>query len=139
MNGRIEITLGGKLRQLRFNNYAKEELGNFLSKDPVEGTKELIELLQSNPLKAIKNLTYCGLVGHYEAREMERDFTKQDVAEWVGDADDKDLSDVFNCWLNTTQWRSIIPEQKATEEVNVHSEDVEKAKKKAGRKSRISQ
>lgn len=134
MNGRIEIMLGGKLRSLRFNNYAKEELGRVFKGDPLDATKTFIDKLSESPLSAMKTLVYSGMVGHYEARELERDFTRADVAEWVGDAEDNDLANVFNCWLDTTQLRSLLPENKQ-EEVPTD----EPKKKRPGRKSKTSQ
>lgn len=126
--------LGGKLRSLRFNNYAKEELGKIFGKDTLEGTQALIDMLSNSPLKAMKGLVYSGMVGHYEARDMEIDYTRADVAEWVGDAEDNDLANVFSCWLDTTQLRSLLPENKQKE-----VPEVTPKKKQPGKKLKTSQ
>lgn len=122
--------LGGQLRTLRFNNYAKEQLGKIFGSDPLEATKTLLEKLKESPLKAMVDLTYSGLVGAYEAREVPIDFKRADVAEWIGDASDEDVAEVFNAWVDTTQLRSILPDQ---------PEPAEPKKKLPGRKSKISQ
>lgn len=111
MNGRIEIMLGGQLRTLRFNNYAKEQLGKIFGSDPLEAVQTLLDKLKESPVKAMVDLTYAGLIGAYEAREIPIDFVRADVAEWVGDADDTDMASVFNAWLDSSRLRSILPEQ----------------------------
>lgn len=125
--------LGGKLRSLRFNNYAKEELGRIFGKDTLEGTQSLIDKLTHSPLKAMVDLVISGMIGHYEARELERDFIRADVAEWIGDADDNDLAGVFKCWLDTTELRSLLPDNKQEQ-----TADEAPKKKQPGRTSRTS-
>lgn len=132
MNGRIEITLGGKIRTLRFNNYAREQMGRIFQGDPLEAVKMILDKLKDYPTKAMVDLVYAGLVGAYEARETPIDFVRADVAEWVGDADNAELGKVFDTWVDSSKLREIIP----------HVENLEKQesdkKKRPGKISKTS-
>ena len=108
-NGRIEILLGGKLRTLRFNLYAKEELGRIYGQDPLQALRTMVAEWKEQPMRAMRKLAYAGLVGAYEAAVKDVDFTAQDVAEWVGDAEDNDISRMFNTYLDTTKLRTLLP------------------------------
>jgi hypothetical protein len=111
MNGIIEIQLGGQLRTIRFNNYAKAELGNIYGLDPLEAGQKLGERMQDNYVRAIADLVYAGLTGAYYAKGHDRDFTRADVAEWVAEAADTDMAKVFTTWIDATGIRQIIKQQ----------------------------
>jgi hypothetical protein len=104
----VEIKLGGKYRTLRFNNYQKEALGKLYDNDPIESSRLLGEKWATSALRAAGDLIYTGLIGDYEAKLKDRDFTREDVAEWVGDASDEDLAKVINTWSETDTVRTII-------------------------------
>lgn len=104
----VEIKLGGKYRTLRFNNYQKEELGRLYGSDPVESSQILSQKWAKSAMRAASDLIYTGLVGDYEAKLKDRDFTREDVAEWVGDAEDQEIAKVVNAWAETDAVRSII-------------------------------
>lgn len=108
MNGIIEIQLGGQQRTLRFNNYAKAELGNIYGADPMEAAQNLLERLKDNYVRTMADLVYCGLTGSYYAKALDRDFTRADVAEWMADAEDAEIVKVFTAWTESTGIRQII-------------------------------
>ncbi len=103
MNGKIEILLGGKLRSLRFNNYQKEALGKLYGKDPLQCQKIIAEKWGDSILRMGVDLIYTGLIGDYEAKLKDRDFTREEVAEWVGDASDEDVATVIKEWMKPTR------------------------------------
>lgn len=111
MNGIIEIQLGGQRRTIRFNNYAKAELGNIYGIDPLEAGQKLGERMQDNYVRTIADLVYAGLTGAYYAKGLDRDFTRADVAEWIADAADTDMAKVFTTWVEATGVRQIIKQQ----------------------------
>lgn len=130
MNGIVEIMIGGKLRTLRFNNYQKEALGKLYGKDPLECVQILTERWGNSSLRVAADLIYTGLIGDYEVKLKDRDFTREDVAEWVGEALDEDVAAVINAWSETDAVRTLI--------TNINGSDTGK-KKLPGKKLKTSQ
>lgn len=126
----VEIKLGGKHRTLRFNNYQKEELGRLYGSDPVESSQILAQKWAKSAMRAACDLIYTGLVGDYEVKLKDRDFTREDVAEWVGDAEDQEIAKVVNAWAETDAVRSIIKAK--------NGEEGDAKKKSPGRKLKTS-
>ncbi|PUZ21807.1 hypothetical protein DCC81_24785 [Chitinophaga parva] len=108
MNGIFEIELGGQLRQLRFNNYARAELGNVFGLDPLEAGQKAAEMFASNYMLAIAYVVFAGLTGAVYATFGTRDFTREQVAEWVGEANVSDLVTAFNMWRQSNEPRELI-------------------------------
>lgn len=108
----ITIKLGGQLRSLRFNNYQKEALGKLYGKDPLECAKIIADKWETSLMRAGADLIYTGLIGDYEAKLKDLDFTREDVAEWVGDASDEDVAAAIKAWWEVNQVRLIIKEKK---------------------------
>ena len=125
----VEIKLGGKYRTLRFNNYQKEALGKLYGNDPIESGRLLGEKWATSAIRAAADLVYTGLIGDYEAKLKDRDFSREDVAEWVGEASDEDLAKVINTWSETDAVRTIIQSKNGAET----------KKKQPGKTSRTSQ
>lgn len=112
----VEIQLGGKYRTLRFNNYQREALGRLYGKDPIECSQILAEKWANSAIRAAADLIYTGLIGDYEAKLKDWDFTREDVAEWVGEAADQDIANVVNAWSETDAVRSIIKPKNGSED-----------------------
>lgn len=108
----ITINLGDKLRTLRFNNYQKEALGKLYGKDPLECAKIIADKWETSLMRAGADLIYTGLIGDYEARLKDLDFTRENVAEWVGDASDEDVAAAIKAWWEANQVRLLIKEKK---------------------------
>ncbi|WP_343692763.1 hypothetical protein [Chitinophaga sp.] len=128
-SGIIELELGGKARTLRFNNWQKEALGKIVGTDPLEAGQLISSKLNESPLLVVCDLVYTGLIGNYRVQMKDLDFTRQDVAEWIGDADNAILGKVFDAWLDASGLRQILPEQPDTEDSK---------KKRVGRKLKTS-
>lgn len=111
MHGKVEITLGGEKRKLFFNNYAKAELSNQYDTDLRQAAIKIGQDIQSNYMRALSKVVYAGLVGFYAARDEDNPLSRSDVAEWVGDATDEDLLNVYNCWRDSDYIRQILPER----------------------------
>lgn len=71
-NGYIQISLGGKLRGIKFGMLAIEGIISDYTK-------------QNNPseTKSAYDLVYHGLINNCEAKRMEPDFSYEDVMDWV--------------------------------------------------------
>lgn len=126
----VEIKLGGKYRTLRFNNYQKEALGKLYGSDPIESGQILSERWGQSALRVAADLIYTGLIGDYEAKLKDRDFSREDVAEWVGEASDQDIARVVNAWSETDAVRAIIKAKNGSEDTG--------KKKSPGRKLKTS-
>lgn len=128
---KIEIMLGGQLRTLRFNNYQKEALGKLYGSDPLESSQKMIEKWGESTLRIAGDLIYTGLIGAYEVKLKDRDFTREEVAEWVGDASDAELAMVIKAWQETDSVREIIKSV-------TNGTDTEAKKKSPGKKLKTS-
>lgn len=69
-DGLINIEIGGKHRTLKFNMRAIETFSEI--KNGGNGT-----------LSAAASMIYSGLIGYYYAKQVEPDFTFEDVNDWV--------------------------------------------------------
>lgn len=96
------------MRHLWFNNYAKGSLGGLYSLDPLEAGDKLLHTMQDNYMRAIADMVYCGLEGHYEAHGQEKDYTKSDILMWCAEIEEADAVQVFNTWVEASGIRQII-------------------------------
>lgn len=105
-NGRITIQLmhDGKLKTLRFNNYAKEEVLNLYGhKQDIDKTNELMNAeFKAHHTRVVKKLVYAGLIGNYEALNKDIDFTMEEVSEWVADMAEDDMALVIESYMKAT-------------------------------------
>jgi|GEM_PF-3313361 hypothetical protein len=69
-NGYIEIEISGRKTGLKFNMYAIERMGE-IKGVPVSG------------VRYITALVYGGILGNAYAKQVEPEFTFEDVLEWV--------------------------------------------------------
>lgn len=126
----IQIELGGKLRGLKFNMFALEEytkrIGITLNK---AAEKNSTDISQATLVYAC---VYSGLIGNYYAKEIEQDFTFEDVTDWVDAASNADLEAACNCLSETERYKDIFPSNKSVVDVAI---DKKKATKKSGLKS----
>jgi|GEM_PF-2186593 len=127
----VEIQIGGKYRTIRFNNWQKEALGKLYGADPLEAGQKMVERWGDSLLSLAADLVYTGLIGDYRVKLKDLDFTREQVMEWVGDADDKELATVINTWSETEAVRTLIKATNGTE--------TEGKKKSPGRKLKTSQ
>jgi hypothetical protein len=126
----IQIELGGKLRGLKFNMYALEEYTKRIGIALDQAIKRnSTDISQATLVYAC---VYSGLIGNYYAKEIEQDFTFEDVTDWVDAASNKDLEAACNCLSETERYKEklrAISEIASTEVVK------KKVTKKSGLKS----
>ncbi len=90
----IQIEIGGKLRGLKFNQYAHIIIQEKI--DPV------------HPSASVNSaLIYGGLKGNCYVKGEEPDFTFADVCDWVEDLSEDVLLSVYNIYMNTTAWKKM--------------------------------
>jgi len=125
MHGKVEITLGGEKHKLFFNNYAKAELSNQYGPDLREAAVKIGQDIINNYMRALSKVVFAGFVGFYGSMEQDVPFSRPQIAEWVGDASDEDLLNVYNCWRDSDYIRQILPQN---DQVNGSSEGSKKKK-----------
>lgn len=110
MHGIIKIELGGQERVLRFNNFSREVIANMILKsedgfsakpDPSEYLKRISELNQKSNLLLLKVLIYGGIVGNDYVTSFNESVTIEEVGEWVADAPEDKLLDVWTAFLES--------------------------------------
>lgn len=117
MNGIIEVTIKGKKRALVFNNYARVEIAKVLDTDPLRILDSIQELNNRNHLLLLKTLVYAGHCGDCYRRKDTTDLSKEEVGEWIGEADDNALHSVFATFLEAEGFG--LPEDKGKKKATV--------------------
>jgi len=82
MNGILEVTLNGEVKQLKFSNYSLETYTRISGSD-IGNIKEIGE--NYSQLQMVADLIYSGLTGYYRSKSLIIDFSYEDVVEWVDD------------------------------------------------------
>ncbi len=94
----IQIQIGGRLRGLKFNQIALEEV-----------TKNSSEI---NAFGNIYAMFWGGLVGNAYAKREEVDFTFEQTNDWVDElpkeTKEKTIVDVSNCMMETQLYRDLL-------------------------------
>jgi hypothetical protein len=126
----IQIELGGKLRGLKFNMYALEEytkrIANALDRAIKKNSTDISQAT------LVYACVYSGLIGNCYAKEIDQDFTFEDVTDWVDAASNADLEAACNCLSETERYKEKL---KAIEGVAPAEVVKKKATKKSGLKS----
>lgn len=104
----VEINIGGQLRTLAFNNYAKEALGRLYGVDPMESTRKLAAEWGESILTVACDVIYAGLVGQCRLNRTPVDFTIQDVSGWVAEGAEAEIGKALNAWSGTEEVRKLI-------------------------------
>lgn len=106
MNGIHEIELNGKKERVRFNQYAKAELcKTFMPTGRVFLSQaELLEVIfqreKENSALLLKELVYAGIVGDSLVTGNASRLTIEEVGEYIGEASDNDLFNIWRCFLD---------------------------------------
>lgn len=77
-NGYIQISIGGRLRGIKFGMLAVEQLLTASAKDKDRNG-------EINPTKTAYKLIYFGLLNNCEVKNIEPDFDLENVCDWVDD------------------------------------------------------
>lgn len=85
----IQVDIGGKLRGLKFNQYA-----HIIIQEKVD---------PSFPTASINSaLFYGGLKGNCFVKGEEPDFTFENVCDWIEELDEQTVISVYEVYMNTT-------------------------------------
>jgi len=93
----IEINLGGKVRGLRFGNYAMMTYNSLTTTNALE-IKELNEEYQY--IDFVRDITYCALKAHNKVKGELSDFTLEDVTLWVDEMDLGNIEIIVKAWTD---------------------------------------
>lgn len=99
MTGIIEVEILGVKRPLVFNNYARVELSKHFSIDPVDVLSEVQRINNENHLLLLKILVWAGHCGDCYRRQDVTDLTREQIGEWLGDASEDVLYEIFQTFL----------------------------------------
>lgn len=106
MNGIHEIELNGKKERIRFNQYAKAELcKTFMPEGRVYlSQSELLQVIfqkeKENSALLLRDLVYAGIVGDSLITGSVPRLSMEQVGEYIGDASDDDLFNIWRCFLD---------------------------------------
>lgn len=124
----IEITLGGKLRTLDFNNWQKEELGKLYGTDPLDLQEKFAKAWTDSLLNVSCDLAYTAMVGYYRVRRQPVDFTLDEVYSWAADASNEDMARVLNAWTETQAVKDLMAQLTGEEATMAADSDATKKK-----------
>lgn len=100
MNGIVEVEIFGKKRALVFNNYARVEIAKHVDTDPLNILDAVQEMNERNHLLLLKVLVYAAHCGDCYRRQNVTDLSMEDIGEWLAEASEADLYDVFKAFLD---------------------------------------
>ena len=98
MNGILEVTLNGEVKQLKFSNYSLETYTRISGSD-IGNIKEIGE--NYSQLQMVADLIYSGLTGYYRSKSLIIDFSYEDVVEWVDDLNYETQLQVIKCFTES--------------------------------------
>ena len=90
----IQITLGGEIRGLKFNQLALEVIGGLTD--------------FSNNTSTVYATIYGGLRGNSYVKQQEVDYTFEEVFDWVDEADEAELKAACDVLAETTVWKKAL-------------------------------
>ena len=129
MTKQIELEILGERRLLVFNNYARVEIAKHIDSpaDPVTFLQSIERIHNTNSLLLLKILVYAGHCGDCYRRQSVTDLTMDQVGDWIGEANDDALYQVFNTFLEA-EGVKLPPDE-------LKDEDDTKKKKRGGKSS----
>lgn len=101
MNRIIEVEIKGVKRALVFNNYARLEIARVLNLDPLHILDAIEEMSSRNNLLLLKTLVYAGHCGDCYRRQDTTDLSREEIGEWIGEADEDSLYAVFTAFMES--------------------------------------
>jgi len=101
----VELNLGGKVRGLRFGNYALMTY-NTLTNTEALAVKEITE--EYEYIDFVRDIIYCGLKAQCKVKNEITDFTLEDVTGWVDEMDLGNIEVVVLAWKNAIQSSDFV-------------------------------
>jgi hypothetical protein len=130
MTGIIKLSIGGKDRVLRFNNFSAIELAKIIYKgeqanfETDDLLKRIMKLNEKNHFLLVKTLIYAGIIGNDYVVGFEESVTVEQVGEWIADISE---GDIYSVWQ--TFWTSMGIDLPAINELESVSDPVLEKKK----------
>lgn len=100
----LQIEIGGKLRGLKFNQYAVITMAKLVDLDNYEAS-------------AGYALIYAGLRANLYVKREEPDFTFEQVCDWVEDLSQETLTKIMEVWQETQAFKDLIAKGEKEEPV----------------------
>jgi hypothetical protein len=130
MTGIIKLSIGGKERVLRFNNFSAIELAKIIYKgeqanfETEDLLNRIMKLNEKNHFLLVKTLIYAGIIGNDYVVGFEESVTVEQVGEWIADINE---GDIYSVWQ--TFWTSMGVDLPAINELESVSDPVLEKKK----------
>jgi hypothetical protein len=130
MTGIIKLSIGGKDRVLRFNNFSAIELAKIIYKgeqanfETEDLLNRIMKLNEKNHFLLVKTLIYAGIIGNDYVVGFEESVTVEQVGEWIADISEQDI---YSVWQ--TFWTSMGVDLPAIKELESVSDPVLEKKK----------
>ena len=130
MTGIIKLSIGGKERVLRFNNFSAIELAKIIYKgeqanfETEDLLNRIMKLNEKNHFLLVKTLIYAGIIGNDYVVGFEESVTVEQVGEWIADISEQDI---YSVWQ--TFWTSMGVDLPAIKELESVSDPVLEKKK----------
>jgi hypothetical protein len=118
MTGIMKLSIGGKERVLRFNNFSAIELAKIIYKgeqanfETEDLLNRIMKLNEKNHFLLVKTLIYAGIIGNDYVVGFEESVTVEQVGEWIAEIGEEDI---YSVWQ--TFWTSMGVDLPAIQEL----------------------
>jgi hypothetical protein len=104
----MKLSIGGKNRTLRFNNFSAIELAKIIYKgenanfETEDLLNRIMKLNEKNHFLLVKTLIYAGIIGNDYVVGFDESVTVEQVGEWIAEIGEEDI---YSVWQ--TFWTSM--------------------------------
>ena len=129
MTGIMKLSIGGKERVLRFNNFSAIELAKIIYKgekanfETEDLLNRIMKLNEKNHFLLVKTLIYAGIIGNDYVVGFEDSVTVEQVGEWIAEISEQDI---YSVWQ--TFWTSMGVDLPAVKELESAEDSLEEKK-----------
>jgi hypothetical protein len=129
MTGIMKLSIGGKERVLRFNNFSAIELAKIIYKgeqanfETEDLLNRIMKLNEKNHFLLVKTLIYAGIIGNDYVVGFDESVTVEQVGEWIADISEEDI---YSVWQ--TFWTSMGVDLPAVKEMESTEDSLEEKK-----------
>jgi hypothetical protein len=129
MTGIMKLSIGGKDRVLRFNNFSAIELAKIIYKgeqanfETEDLLNRIMKLNEKNHFLLVKTLIYAGIIGNDYVVGFEESVTVEQVGEWIAEISEEDI---YSVWQ--TFWTSMGVDLPAVKEMESTEDSLEEKK-----------
>jgi hypothetical protein len=129
MTGIMKLSIGGKDRVLRFNNFSAIELAKIIYKgeqanfETEDLLNRIMKLNEKNHFLLVKTLIYAGIIGNDYVVGFEESVTVEEVGEWIAEISE---GDIYSVWQ--TFWTSMGVDLPAVKDLESTTDSVAEKK-----------